>query len=187
MLAALPLDRAPVRSTPARGLPRARRAAAAVERQDRGRRPVLSRRRQERAGLARLCLLPPGSRRPAQRRGGACRQEAERPRRIHAEPSDQPREAAMNEDVFNGSLRRFLEKGRHHLAARDREGGARRRRIRPPEGSRETARENRADRRRRQPVPRDLRRDRAGVGDLPWTMGNMGVAFPAIRAAESGQ
>src|SRR5581483_6896113 len=86
------------------------RAAADVERQDRGRRHLLPRRRQERAGLARLRLLPPGARRPAQQRGGARRQEAARPRRIHAEQSDQPREAAMNEDVFNGSLRRFLKK-----------------------------------------------------------------------------
>ena len=102
-------------------------------------------------------------------------------------PTRDHQEAAMNEDVFNGSLRRFLKKV-GITSQREIEKAVRdARRRRPAERPRKAAGENRADRRRRQPLPRDHRRDRTGVGDLPWMIMGMGVVSLAICAAELGQ
>ena len=75
-----------------------------------GRRHVLPRRRQGRGRLARLCLLPQGSRRP---RNAAVVRADKKQRDLGEYMLNHPttlRETTMNEDVFNASLRRFLKK-----------------------------------------------------------------------------
>ena len=149
-----------------RNLPRGR-SRPLVNARQRRRRHLLPR-QQCRRRLARICRLPPGSRCPARQCRRARRQAAAQSRRIHAEQSDpcgrSHREALLNEDaIFQYQLARISE-GRHHLAARNRKGGARRGRQRSSQGPREAAGQDGFDPRRRQPLARDHRRQARWTG-----------------------